>query len=135
MYLIQMVVGDWANDGHGQTETLVIESNLSRGEIEKAYKKGVKDFGLDVSAELCCGYENGSVSREVYKRFEMIDPDFADKYAENVDDGEGEEIGIWHREFTAMWLMVAQCGNPDLTWKFSDAVETINIRGYGLFNA
>lgn len=130
-----MVVGDWSNDGHGQTETLVIESNLSHEEIEAAYAKGVKEFGLDVARELCHEYEENTIPRELYKRFEMIDPNFGDKYADSIDhDPTSEDIAIWHKEFTAMWLIVAQCGNPDFKWRFSEAVKQIFVGGHGLFS-
>ena len=32
--IITMVIGDWSNDGHGRTTTLVFKSNLTTGQVE-----------------------------------------------------------------------------------------------------
>lgn len=44
-YIVELIVGDWSNDGHGQTDVTVIESNLTPSEVKAAYSLGVDKCG------------------------------------------------------------------------------------------
>lgn len=37
--LMKLTLGDWSNDGHGKTETIILRSNKSIRQIREAYKK------------------------------------------------------------------------------------------------
>ncbi len=46
MNKMKLVLGDWSNDGHGRSENVLIESNLSVLEIQEAYKASCKLTGV-----------------------------------------------------------------------------------------
>lgn len=52
--LVEFVIGDWCNDGHGRYESFVIEVDTDSEnvtfELSKAEDKIINDFGIDISS-------------------------------------------------------------------------------------
>jgi len=125
--IINLVIGDWSDDGHGKTHTVTVKSNLLKENIDRAYLEGVKKIGVDIS-EYCEDYEDTLVPMEALKKLETAGFDLytLDGY------GEDEEFGIWYEDFAKIWMFIAKTGNPDLILVPADP-NSINIGGYGLF--
>jgi hypothetical protein len=136
--VISLVVGDWSHDGHSQTDTVVISCNLTRPELEKAYKKGVKVTGIDLH-EHCEEYEDPYISVEIYKRLSEVDPDLigaGELRDPNSEPDEDDSFWINSEEYATLWMLIAQAGNPALKWSVTpDNSARINIGGYGLFSS
>ena len=127
---VEFILGDWSHDGHGQTETISIMSNLNRKQIEKAYKKGSKLIDLDIVENLCCDYEDCSVSTDIVVKLKTAGYNLS----EWVFDPTGEDDAtIDSDEFLEIYLFITKKGNPIFEYKItrSDAIE---IGGYGLFS-
>ena len=127
-----VTIGDWSDDGHGKTDTHLINSSLSKDDMEKAYKAGCEVIGFDMVDSLCEEYEQGSVEKETVEAFASSGLDLlalADKWdrEEYAEHGGLSVRGLW----VAMWLHVCRLGAADLV-AFHIAEANVNIGGYGL---
>jgi hypothetical protein len=141
-YLINLVVGDWSNDGHSMTETITISSNLKKKDVEKAYKKGAKKLKLDVTEDVAADYQDGYIYDDQWKKLAVVgltlenvfDDDrlSLDEVTDELEDG-GRYFSIHPGAFANIWLFVAQQGNPIFRFRVNnDDSPNINIGGYGL---
>lgn len=127
-----VTVGDWSDDGHGKTDTYLINSSLSKDDMEKkAYKAGCEVIGFDMVDTLCEGYEEGSIEKETVEAFALSGLDLlalADKWdrEEYAEHGGLSVRDLW----VQMWLHVCRLGASDLVAVV--AAGNINIGGYGL---
>ena len=124
-HIIDLVVGDWSGDGHCQTATISIRSNLSKQELLYAYEKGQKISGI---GEICEEYEDTAVSKEVLETlFSLGVPD--DLFVIEEDD----VAYISTDEYVFIYLFIAGLGTPHFKYEFVEN-DRINIGGYGLFS-
>ncbi len=133
---ITLTLGDWSHDGHSQTEVITVKCNVDKKDLEKAYKKGTKKVGFDLTEDVCADYEDGSVSDEVIEKLRDagIKPeDFAEK---GDADDEGWSLAYDYEAFAGLWMRIAQLGDPDLKYEVAPTnPNNINIGGYGLFGS
>lgn len=133
-HMINLVVGDWSHDGHNMTEQSTIKCNLEKKDLEKAYKKGTKVVGFNLTEEVCADYEDMSMPAEIAEKLKVAGID-ANEYVEH-EDGEELSFAYNHEAFTELWLRIAQLGNPDLKYEMSsNESPNINIGGYGLLGS
>lgn len=158
MFKIRLCVGDWSNDGHGIAKDVIISSSLDKNQIEDAYENGTGILGFDFSNTVCVEYEDMELP---YREFCILkgnglydflrlfnseetcsllleqlltqepcaDEDLPwtmmpNSYTVNIED-----------YYSIFWLFVAWLGNKNLSFKFQERVDTINIGGYGLFQS
>lgn len=130
MNRIKLVIGDWSRDGHEKSETFVIESNLTKKEIEKAFKKGTKLINIDFT-KYCEEYEDSSIPMEVASDlfklgFDMNSIDDYDQFSKTVC--------LDPTSYMMIYLFLAQKGNPNFGYTIIDEnLDEIHIGGYGLF--
>lgn len=137
---LSIVVGDWSGDGHSQTERFVIESNLGRKDLLKAYKNSVKKTGVDLD-KVCCEYEDDAVDFLVWEKLAAHGLTFDKLFDDDWDLEEAEEsvktktrIAIYPDQFFKIYLFLIKVGNPNFEYKILDTQsEEIQIGGYGLF--
>lgn len=131
-HMINLVMGDWSADGHSQTSTTTILSNLEKADVEKAYKAGVKKTKVKFAEEVAADYEDGCISLAIV---EKLAP-FGFKISDYSEDEEPDENGysLWTEGYAEIWLWFAKLGNPDFRYETTeDDSPNINIGGYGLF--
>lgn len=122
--IITLTCGDWSNDGHGRTSSGTIRANLCQNDIVKAYKKGAKIIGVDISSDLCKDYQDNAFPEKAKQKYASQGMDFSEY------DGEG---GYLYPElFTKLYLFTVQVGNPEFKYEVVGDSE-ITIGGYGLF--
>ena len=138
---INLVLGDWSDDGHGKTETIVISTNLSKEEIEKGYKAGTKKVKKDFIKNYCSEYESNSMPFKDAKLFEKHGISFVgcETYeGEDYDphypyDPDAENFIIFDcSQFASIYLQIVKLGNPEFTYEIVTNSD-IKIDGYGLF--
>lgn len=152
-HMITLQAGDWSCDGHGLTETWVIESNLSRKELEAAYKKGKKVMDVDLVEDVCEEYEDDKISIDLIKKLNETGFDInklhpivkgklsIDEEGEIVGKPELDEFDINHagisigsENFKDIYLHFCKVGNANFKFKeLSSREEVVQIGGYGLF--
>lgn len=142
-YTINLVMGDWSDDGHGKTDTVTIVCNLDKKALALAYKAGAKKLRVDVSKTVAEEYESATLSKADWKKFaaagmtlqQLFEHPYFRKEAESgLKDRNMEYIGLDTDAFARLWLFTAKLGNPKFEFAFTrDDQVSINIGGYGLF--
>lgn len=150
MNTVQLIIGDWSDDGHGKTDTVVVRSNLDARGIEAAYQAGLKklaedydgDFYLDMD-NLCDEYEDSSLPAKLRNYFvsrELLDVDmeseaFGYDYSTDWEYDPDADGTMDSDSFANLYISIARYGDPLLVIeRVSDAYDMrINIGGYGLF--
>jgi len=135
-HFITLTLGDWSHDGHSQTDVITVRCNVDKKDLEKAYKKGTKKLGFDLTEDVCADYEDMSASADVIEKLKTagIKPE---DFIENEDeDDEGWSFAYNVEAFASLWLRIAQLGDPDLKYELVETnPNNINIGGYGLFGS
>ena len=130
MYRVSLITGDFGRDGHEQSDTFYIDSNLSMDEIKEAYEKGVEIIGFDLVTDECAEYDDNEIDKENYKK--LVDHGF--KYSDIDEEEEEPELDFVNPEFFAnMYLFFVKTGNTDFVFDMIDSDSTIDIGGYGLY--
>jgi hypothetical protein len=124
---IQLVMGDWSGDGHCQTETVYIRSNLSKEELKQAYLKGVDITGVHLTSGIARNYEDSIFPQDAVDSLVK----FGFKPSEFLGDDEDDWI-VYTDGFYLIWLFIAKIGNPELEWEEAKS-DSLEIGGYGLF--
>lgn len=142
-HIVNLIVGDWSADGHGLTEIITIHTNLSKKDIESAFKNGSRKINIDFENNLCSEYGDNTIDKEEWNKFivaglklENLDglENWAIKGIENDLKMQGK-VHVWSELFAHLYLFVVKLGNVDFQYKFSEHdTSNINIGGYGLFN-
>lgn len=52
---MNLVVGDWSDDGHGKSDTVAFEVNKTVDEVRKAYIDSVNKYGVAFHCTMDCG--------------------------------------------------------------------------------
>jgi hypothetical protein len=131
-HAVNLVVGDWSDDGHGKTETVMIMSNFDQKQIRAAYKKGVKTLGLDVAEHVCEDYEDSILSLKDYKT--LSDKGFIfSKEIKKIVEKKNDEIYVDTDLFVKMYLFVVKLGEPTFEYEIPKPLQCVEIGGYGLF--
>jgi len=129
MNVIQVVMGDWSQDGHNHTETVVIMSDHTAKQMEKAYKAGVKKCKFDISS-FCEEYEDNTISNKMFLYFFNWGVEMEENYDEDADH---QPIG--YSDFANIYLKTCEIGDPTFKYVRVDSnASSVNIGGYGLFS-
>lgn len=139
MTQIQLVVGDWSDDGHGKTSTVVVEADCGKKHLEAAFKRGVEKLGVDVT-DACEDYDDDEMPRTVYNTIKAVDPDLVTDswsklcFDDEEDHFEEDVVYMAPDMYAVLWMLTAKAGDPDLKWSIVADVPKINIGGYGFFS-
>jgi hypothetical protein len=153
MNKIDIVLGDWSDDGHGKSDKVTILINKTPSEMKQAYKASCKALGIsfnhnddftgitDSSYEeqkmrhICSDYEDSTLNSYCYK----ILSDNCFQYISNSevldklnDDGEDEDNQYLDDEDLIEILMAfITYSMTDFKWKYPEAGEKIPVfNGY-----
>lgn len=150
--ITNLIVGDWSDDGHGKTSTIIIEHNMPTLELlQRAYKEGCIKLNIrgvaydyeakppafrdiilkDVMANQANDYENSSISRELVEALAANGIVYSDHEDSFWIDREGSYFE-GPEGFARVWMQIAELGRPGLKWFIVENAH-INIGGYGLF--
>jgi hypothetical protein len=125
--LVNLTIGDWSADGHGQTESLIYNTNLSSTEVKDAYKIGTSTVGFNFCETVALGYDDCKMPLDKLARLRELGFDFDDGYYFDEDDPY-----IDPELFASIYLFIVKLGNSEAVFERFN-VDTINIGGYGLF--
>lgn len=132
MVTITLVVGDWSNDGHGQTSEHSFDVNVGdRLELQDLHVCGSMILGLKLTDE-CEDYEDSILSSAFINALKNHIPlEELQQILENtnLDD----DVWIHSEIFANLYMRIAKIANPNLEYT-SVKSPSINIGGYGVFN-
>ena len=149
MSRLNLVIGDWSDDGHGKTDAILVETNVSTAELIEAHKKGL--LKVPAFKNCCVNYEEGHISLELaHQLLEaglnpedfLTDPCYRwDEAAQDLvecpwDHPDNEELLFTYSEgFAKLYMEICRLGDPLITYSFlDDEFDQIKIGGYGLFD-
>lgn len=128
-FTVSLVVGDWSHDGHKQTDTITISSNLSSDLIETSYDIGKEILGFDFIQTCCVSYEDNQIEFKYVEKLEKAGYDF--KNEEKTNSG---AVKVWDAGLYAnIYLFIVKLGHPDFEWEKTKSSD-INIGGYGIYS-
>ncbi len=131
MYTINIVVGDWSDDGHGKTETFVFECSHSPEDVQTAHTKGITAEQHKVIDTIAEEYEDQTLTEDHIRVLEEIGFDVAHMEFRNADS-EFDEPYITNDEFVNLYWHIVKRGNTEITHSHKIAAS-ITIGGYGFF--
>lgn len=134
MNKMYLVLGDWADDGHGKHDKILLKSNVSVKDIQDAYKASCKLTGVSFNHNedftetkrdwresdkyrIACEYEDSQLSKFVFdiltkhgltkEMFKEWEPD---------DYGELEEggVGLCVESFIELWIWFVKLSLPSV---------------------
>lgn len=128
---INLILGDWSNDGHGKTCTKTVRCNLSYEELQKAYVKGSEIVGFDFCDKVACEYQDSGLDANHASMLE--------KHGCNLFSECENFEGIYYLStdlFARIFMFVCGVGaDSKLEWEFvSKRNLDFHIGGYGLFS-
>lgn len=142
-HLVQVVVGDWSNDGHGRTETFFIRSSLNGYELDAAHRAGSSIVGFSLKDDICSGYDNCLITRTQLLKLQELGMTYE---TENRTDNEDDVVMTDYRDreiepsfyigredYFNFYLFIATLGNPEFKFELIKPGK-VNIGGYGLFS-
>lgn len=131
-HIVQLSVGDWSNDGHSKTQYETIKSNISKNEMDLAYKEGAKITG-DVIDGVCDGYEECNVDASFVEKFQKLGFDFKLEKNEIKELKENDELYIDPERWIEIVMFVVKLGNPSFQYEITEN-NTFHCGGYGLLS-
>lgn len=125
MNRIALIVGDWSDDGHGKTETFMIDTNYTQKQLYDAQHK-LDELGYEWS-ETMQDYEDSIVSDETLAKWAELG--FIPNVVEHDADGYYDPDS-----YVELFLALIRHINPDFVGTVVKS-GAVNIGGYGLFYA
>lgn len=127
MFIIELEVGDWSNDGHNQSNVISIRSNLSPQQVSESYSTGCLKVGFNFIEDYCVEYEDQQIPKKVLESI----PNF-DCEVQQVDSYDDDNYSMYHDSWVNVYLLICKLGNPDFEYELIKG-ERIPIGGYGLY--
>ncbi len=144
---INIFVGDEGGDGHDKEEHITIESNLSKKDLDKAYKNGSKKLGFDFWNVVAVEYEDSDFPIDMLQK--LRDSGYSNTF-ENEEDYHKliakpkNKRMTWEREnpkgpsinmdeYIDVVLFICKLGNSEFEYEIiNDDNDYWHIGGYGL---
>lgn len=137
-FAITLLLGDPSGDGHGKSETIVINSNLNATDIGLAYKKGSKELGFDLVSDVCSDYEDNFIPKDIFDILVKngMEYDLSDYEIKQLEDADADSrgINIYTDEYLNIYFFIVFCGNKDFEYELTK-YPVIDIGGYGLYGS
>lgn len=143
---MNLVLGDWSNDGHGKFDKILVEVNHTVEEVRAAYLKSVETTGLDFAEKVASEYESHMVIdsnvAETLEKHGIKCDDIALESPEGDSLNDIDKYEDGDTKFTRLFFDFVKLSLPDLTYKEITDIPNINgfwgplniSLGYGLYD-
>lgn len=142
MNKFKLILGDWSNDGHGQFTEHLIDTNLTKSQIEKAFTVAKKHFKINtdkyrkLELNICREYEDSSVPSSFIT--ELVETFGKPAIQKILGDMDRPIIYIDKDQYVDIWIKLLKFGCDQLNFECEfkinkDYDNYIEIGGYGLF--
>jgi hypothetical protein len=114
---IELVIGDWSNDGHGRTDSIPLIIKVENGDdvvkaLENAENVLLEQYNIDLTLWFA-EYEDNKINKDDVEKLVKLDVEF-DK---NQIDENGD-LTIWLAdEFYEIWKQLIVKANPNISIK------------------
>ena len=128
MKKFKLIIGDWSNDGHGITSTVVFNSNLTIEELRELYFNQCQKYGR-ILEKIVSEYEESFITKEQFDTLKNYGYDFYDGAEKELED-EGR-FYIDEDVFIDIFIWFMKKDNPTLMLEITDDdVPTFHFYGY-----
>lgn len=125
--LVHLVIGDWSDDGHGKTDSVFIESNLTALQIEEAYSQFfTNNLELALYKDFCEDYDDVRLPEKL-ATFLLEAGLIMQGYIDT------ENFIVNQDEYVQIYLFIVKLARPDFKYSLIE-IPKCNIGGYGFFN-
>lgn len=145
MNKMYLVLGDWSDDGHGKHDKILLESNVSVKDIQKAYKASCRSTGVSFNGNedftevdrgweekgkyhIACEYEDGVLSKFVFdilakhgltrKMLEEWDTETL-----HDDDDPEDGFGLFTETYIQLWIWFVKLNLPS-----SAVIKVVDVK-------
>lgn len=135
-FAITLLLGDPSGDGHGKSETIVINSNIDANDIKVAYKKASKELGFDLVNNVCSDYEDNFVPKDIFDILVKngMEYDLFDYEKNQLEAADTRGVSISYNEYLNIYFFIVFFGNKDFEYEITNH-PVIDIGGYGLYGS
>lgn len=134
-YTFKFAIGDWSNDGHGNCEYFIVQSNKSVEEVREYHYQIKHVTGIDID-NMCC--KDNVISNDMYNLFIKLGFNF------ETDLDINDEIHCDPVLYVKLWIFLLQQVDKTLKieivdipmlqfYGFDNKGRHIEASGYGLF--
>lgn len=146
-YKIRFTIGDWSDDGHGKSQTYVVQANKPVEHLRELHLSSPDILGFDIG-DICRNYGDSLLSPEIFEALtNHCIPNPFSKLAnniDNIDDGDlyfdtpDELVQLWidilkHLDKELEAEIVPDNDIPNMHWSGYRDGKHLNVPGYGLF--
>jgi len=151
MNKMYLVLGDWSNDGHGQSDKILVEINKKIEEVQDAYKDSCKLTGISFNGnidytetkrsweiadqyKIAINYKESKLTNEVLEVLTKF------KCPKEILENYNEEA--YEGTYIPLWFWFVKLSIPDLKYNINEDIPCINGYwnknlnvgfGYGLY--
>lgn len=126
---INLIVGDWSNDGHGHKDRVTISCNVNCETLQEYYKKGTEIFGIDIVDKVCSDYQDSYIKDETLGKLRALGI---------IEDRMVEDDECWIQdeyEWVEIYMGICKLADKNLDFEVVKQRDTkIEIGGYGLYS-
>ena len=123
LYHFRICIGDWSQDGHGQSMTYLVKSNKPVEDVREAHFRINAKTGIDIET-ICSNYMDNTVNEYDFKKLKELGFEFLDL------TGLGEDVVIPSDMFR-LWLFLLQKADPELKLEpQDDDIPSLHFYGY-----
>jgi len=144
MYEYEFPIGDWSKDGHGQSESFMVNSPALIDDIVKAHWRSPEVLGFAIG-DICSMYEESTIDPDIMVQLRATG--IWDKFKTRINDDQffeqnEDEDGFYIQEpelLLQLWIMILNYIDPTLKLEYykSEAPKSlkylVKVPGYGLF--
>lgn len=125
--LLELVIGDWSDDGYGKTDKVLYRTNSNKKCIMEAYDVGTEKLGFNLVEDTCRDYEDNDLTKEQYEALKALGFSAEE---EGYLKEDYDKVSINCYEFADAYVRIVKLGNPAIEIEI-EPTNTINL--YGLF--
>lgn len=131
----KVTVGDWSHDGHGLTDTFIVNSSITSEQLKTAIKATADMLDMDYTdhtyffrLNYCSDYENNKFPVSILNAM-----DFDLDTLDDIVDPDDETAYIGPEDWMRIHIHMAKRIYPDAVIEIVN-MPSLTIGGYGLFN-
>lgn len=145
-YQYKVTAGDWANDGHGMSETFQFRCTHPQEEILGAYRLAVKKSGVSLrdrhydkikATAVCCDFEDSVIHHFEMEKLAALGINFHNGDEDSIWESAIEDDGamsMFGQDLATLFLEMVKTQIEGFRYEFDDTKCIFNGFGYGCYS-
>lgn len=147
-YEFPIVLGDWSDDGHGETQNVCVRCSHTIDELHKSYKASCEKTGIFFADEVASGYNDPTMTSKAVEIFTQFDCPFEELLSDIYGWDESEpltDLSLEPTQYVRLLMWFIGLSLYDLKYEERKGFASFHIHepdhargntsffGYGLF--